>query len=239
MSDTRAFGTTARPTFRPSVVRFFDPVGAPARSRWWDTRTKRAVDVLLGGALLVAVAPLLLVLCLLVKAVDPGPALFGHLRPGRDGRPIRVLKIRTMRTEAERILAEHFASDPAAQREWAERFKLSEDPRLIPRLGMLLRRSSLDELPQLWNVVRGDMTLVGPRPLPDYHLRALPADFVALRSSVRPGLTGLWQVTERSNGGVAALVEADRTQIIGASLGTDLLVLAATVPAVLLGRGAI
>jgi lipopolysaccharide/colanic/teichoic acid biosynthesis glycosyltransferase len=173
-----------------------------------------------------------------VKLASPGPATFVQPRIGLDGRLIRVPKIRTMRPDAEAVLAETLRADPALAREWRERQKLHRDPRLVPGVGRLLRRFSLDELPQLWSVLKGEMSLVGPRPFPRYHLDLFAERFLSLRQRVRPGITGLWQVSVRSAGGVAEQQAADSYYIRNWSLWLDLYVLGRTLIAVLRGRGA-
>ncbi len=199
---------------------------------------KRGVDVGLGGAALVAAAPAIVAAAVAIKLVSRGPAFYVQEREGLDGRRIRVRKIRTMHVDAERRLAEHLERRPELRREWEERYKLRDDPRLIPGLGTFLRRFSLDELPQLANVVDGSMSLVGPRPFPDYHLAGFTPEFRALRRRVWPGLTGLWQVTVRSGGSVAEQQAYDTYYIRNWSLWLDLYILGRTLGAVLTGRGA-
>ncbi len=199
---------------------------------------KRAVDLALGGAALLLAAPVIAAVVLAVKLSSRGPAFFAQERAGLDGRPIRVFKVRTMHADAERRLAAHLAARPELQREWNERFKLRDDPRLIPVLGPFLRRFSLDELPQLASVVRGDMSLVGPRPFPAYHLARFPEEFRRLRVRVRPGITGLWQVTVRSEGTIAEQQAYDSYYIRNWSLWLDLYLLGRTLGAVVSGRGA-
>jgi Undecaprenyl-phosphate galactose phosphotransferase WbaP len=199
---------------------------------------KRAVDVGLGALCLLVAAPAIALLCFAVKLASRGPALFAQERTGLDGRRIRVLKIRTMRADAERRLAEYLAARPELRREWDERMKLHDDPRLIPWLGAFLRRFSLDELPQLWNVVRGTMSLVGPRPFPDYHLARFPPEFLRLRQRVRPGITGLWQVMVRSDGTLDEQRAYDSYYIRNWSLWLDAYLLARTLGVVVGGRGA-
>ena len=204
------------------------------QSRW----VKRSLDVALGTMLLVMTLPVMLIAMLAVKLFSPGPALFWQIREGRGGRLIHVPKIRTMVPGADRRMEELFLTDPALRGEWESGFKLHRDPRIIPRIGRLLRRSSIDELPQLWNVLSGDMSLVGPRPFPDYHLDALTPQARRLRNQVRPGITGLWQVTSRGAAGVEAQQSHDIYYIRNWSLWLDLYILARTVAAVLSGRGA-
>jgi len=139
---------------------------------------------------------------------------------------------------AEEKLEKAMEDDPALREEWRERMKLRDDPRLVPGVGRFLRRWSLDELPQLWSVVRGDMSLVGPRPFPDYHLDQFSAKFRELRQRVRPGITGLWQVNVRSAGALDLQVAHDTYYIRNWSIWLDLYLLARTVGAVLRGRGA-
>jgi Undecaprenyl-phosphate galactose phosphotransferase WbaP len=199
---------------------------------------KRTLDLLLGSFALLLTAPLLLLAVIAVQLRSPGPLFFRQVREGRDGRRIRVLKIRTMIPRAEAKLEQALASDPVLRAEWRERMKLRDDPRLVPGVGKLLRRFSLDELPQLWNVLRGEMSLVGPRPFPDYHLTHFDARFRELRGRVRPGITGLWQVTVRSEGALERQRSLDSYYIRNWSVWLDLYVLARTLGAVLSGRGA-
>jgi lipopolysaccharide/colanic/teichoic acid biosynthesis glycosyltransferase len=160
---------------------------------------KRVMDYLVCVPLLIFSLPLMLFVAAAIYACSPGPALFRQERDGHLGRKFRVLKFRTMHLDADKRLETCLAENPEMAQEWARCFKLRNDPRLIGFLGKFLRSSCLDELPQLFNVLAGDMTLVGPRPFPSYHLTAFDPAFRRLRSSVMPGLTGLWQVERRDN----------------------------------------
>lgn len=199
---------------------------------------KRAVDLVLGLGGCVVALPVVLASALAIKLSSRGPAFFSQRRAGRAGRPITIWKLRTMAANAQRLLEEHLATDPAAREEWERSFKLSRDPRVSGRVGWFLRRFSLDELPQLWSVVKGDMSLVGPRPFPDYHLAKLPPAFCDLRAQVRPGITGLWQVMVRSEGGLEEQQRFDTYYIRNWSIWMDLYLLARTGAAVVGGRGA-
>ena len=194
-------------------------------------RTKRAID-LAGATLgLVLVAPLLLALALVVCVTSPGAPLFGQRRTGRGGREFTMWKLRTMVAGAERMRPLLLAQSRDA--DWLD---LADDPR-VTLLGRLLRRTSLDELPQLFNVVRGDMSLVGPRPLPVEEHARIP-DWAHRRVSLRPGITGLWQVERRASVGFQDMLRLDCEYVGRVSLRTDLNILLRTVPAVLRGKGA-
>jgi lipopolysaccharide/colanic/teichoic acid biosynthesis glycosyltransferase len=196
---------------------------------------KRAID--LAGALfgLTLLAPILLAVAVLVRRSSPGPVFFRQLRLGQGGRPFHVLKFRTMIADAELRLKDLEAKNESG----GVLFKIRDDPRVTP-LGRFLRRTSLDELPQLINVLRGEMSLVGPRPLQLRDSRLLESqdpEAFARRLSVPPGVTGPWQVSGRSNAG-ADMVELDLNYVENWSLALDLKILAQTLPAVISTRGA-
>jgi Undecaprenyl-phosphate galactose phosphotransferase WbaP len=185
--------------------------------------------------LLFLLAPLFAVVCLAIKATDSGPILFRQTRVGKDGKYFGCLKFRTMVCDADATLREHLARDDAARREWEETQKLKSDPR-ITRIGAFLRKSSLDELPQFLNVLAGDMSLVGPRPIvPSETVRY--GDYLEYYLAVRPGITGLWQVSGRSMTTYAERVSLDARYVQNWGLLRDFAILAMTVPVVLTRRG--
>ena len=199
---------------------------------------KRLID--LGGALalILATLPVMLALAILIRR-DGGPVIFRHTRIGRDGQPFACLKFRTMVMDADARLARLLAEDPAAAEEWAVRRKLPNDPR-ITAIGRRLRATSLDELPQLFNVLSGEMSLVGPRPVVrselDQHYG--PAA-IAAYGAVRPGITGLWQISGRSDTTYVERVSLDTRYVRDWSVLLDLKILLRTIPAVLGRRGAV
>ena len=199
---------------------------------------KRALDLILGTAAFVVTAPVILVSALLVWLIDGGPMFFRQSRAGLGGQRINVPKIRTMRGDADKQLEEHLNANPDLRDEWRRRYKLRKDPRLLPVIGRLLRRFSIDELPQLWAVIKGDMSLVGPRPFPDYHLEKFPPAFRELRQRVRPGITGLWQIAVRADGGTSEQEAFDTYYIRNWSIWFDLYLLGRTIIAVIGARGA-
>jgi lipopolysaccharide/colanic/teichoic acid biosynthesis glycosyltransferase len=198
----------------------------------YRTAMKRTLDVvliLLGAPFVV---PLVFVLAVLV-ALDGGKPFYRQDRVGKGGRIYRMWKLRSMEVDADERLSAYLRNNPAARAEWDHTQKLRHDPR-ITRLGRLLRRTSLDELPQLWNVLRGDMSLVGPRPMMPSQRSLYPGEaYYALR----PGVTGLWQVSARNECGFAARASYDTEYDRTLSFGTDLRILAATIRAVLRGTG--
>jgi len=199
---------------------------------------KRTLDLILGTVLALLSSPLLVLSALAVKLGSHGPVFYAQEREGSGGRTIRVWKLRTMYVDAEARLERVLASDPTLRAAWQERFKLDPDPRVVPGVGTFLRRFSLDELPQLWQVVVGTLSLVGPRPFPAYHLEHYDPIILELRRRVRPGVTGLWQVKVRSEGGLELQQSHDAYYIRNWSFWLDLYVLGRTFAAVLLGRGA-
>lgn len=203
--------------------------------RWGHRLVKRAFDIALSVCLLLTLSPLFGWLAWRVRK-DGGPAVFAHERIGRGGRTFRCLKFRTMVPDAQARLQELLDRDPAALSEWERERKLKNDPR-ITAVGRLLRKTSLDELPQLWNVLRGDMSLVGPRPVIRDELKEY-GDQLDYYLESRPGITGLWQISGRSDTTYLTRVNLDAWYVRNWSLWYDLVILIRTVRVVLKGEGA-
>src|SRR6266850_2662983 len=199
----------------------------------WPLFIKRLIDVVGGAALLVGLAPLLAIAALLIKIDSPGPILFRQERIGLNKRRFQLLKFRTMVVGADQqqhgMEQLNEANGPV--------FKIKDDPR-ITRLGKFLRRYSIDELPQLFNVLNGDMSLVGPRPLPVRDVERINVQWHKRRFSVKPGITCLWQVNGRSDVSFEHWVQLDLEYIDKWCLGLDIKILIKTVPVVLRGSGA-
>jgi Undecaprenyl-phosphate galactose phosphotransferase WbaP len=198
---------------------------------------KRTMDVVCVLATAPVWGPLYGLIAGAVWFEDRQSPFFYQERVGKKGRVFRMRKFRTMVPDAEAVLNERLAEDPALRLEWETTFKLRDDPRLT-RIGAFLRRTSLDEIPQLINVLRGEMSLVGPRPLPAYHQAELPARVQQLRTNVRPGMTGLWQVSGRSDVGNEGLVRWDAYYVRNWSIWLDIVILVRTVRVVFRGSGA-
>ncbi|CAK7055933.1 MAG: hypothetical protein DELT_01222 [Desulfovibrio sp.] len=197
---------------------------------------KRGIDLLFtftGGLFLF---PAMLALAIAVRIDSPGAAIFSRQRIGRNGKHFNVYKFRTMAVNGDAILKRHLEENPEARHEWAETQKLKDDPR-VTRMGKFLRKTSLDELPQLLNVLKGEMSVVGPRPIVDSEVEKYGDDY-ALYTRVRPGITGLWQVSGRNDVSYEERVRFDHYYVCNWSVWLDILIIARTVPEVLHCSGA-
>ena len=195
----------------------------------------RAFNIVASLSILVFAAPLMLAIALLIWLQDGGNVLFGHTRIGYNGQRFKCLKFRSMVMDADVRLKRLLDSSPEAREEWARDHKLRQDPRITP-LGAFLRKASLDELPQLINVLRGDMNLVGPRPIVDGEIERYGRYFQHY-CSVRPGITGLWQISGRNDVSYRRRVAMDVIYARVKSPIMDLYILIGTIPAVLFRKG--
>ena len=195
----------------------------------------RLADIVVALLALIALAPLMLVTALAILISQPGPVLFSQWRVGRHGQPFRCYKFRTMATNAQELLRDLLENDPVARAEWAADQKLRHDPRITP-IGRFLRKSSIDELPQLFNVVKGEMSIVGPRPIVLDEIRRYGRYFDHY-CRVRPGITGLWQVSGRNDTTYRRRVACDVAYVKSRSFLGNIQIIAATVPSVLQRSG--
>lgn len=196
---------------------------------------KRSFDIIGALAGIALLSPLLLMLAALVKLSNRGAVLYGHPRIGRNGAVFRCWKFRTMVENGDEVLAAHFARNPHDRDEWNATRKLQNDPR-VTRVGAVLRKLSLDELPQIINILRGEMSFVGPRPVVKDELE-LYGNAAAYYLRSRPGLTGLWQVSGRNDVSYGTRIAFDRHYVENWSFAADLKILIRTIPAVISSRG--
>ncbi|HTM77946.1 MAG TPA: sugar transferase [Devosia sp.] len=197
--------------------------------------SKRVFDVIAASAMLVFALPAIFFIAVIMFSTDRGPILFGHERIGHNGKRFRCLKFRSMVTDSQQALARHLELFPQARAEWEATQKLRDDPRITP-IGRFLRVTSLDELPQLLNVIRGDMSLVGPRPIVQDEVARYAAEIEAY-AATRPGITGLWQVSGRSDVDYDQRVRLDSQYVRDWTFAGDLIILAKTVKVVVARTG--
>lgn len=228
-----AVGSNGQLHFTPGVVTM---VRDNRMTRLLSRMAKAGMDSVVASLLLILLSPLFLILFWKVRA-DGGPALYRQERIGANGRPFRCMKFRSMVTNADQVLQNLLVTDPVARAEWESKRKLSNDPR-VTRIGTFLRTTSLDELPQLINVIRGEMSLVGPRPIVAAEAHHYGYNF-AYYCDTKPGITGLWQVSGRSSTSYEERVKLDVWYVQNWSLWHDGAILLKTIPAVLLRKGAI
>lgn len=199
--------------------------------------TKRVFDFLFSAITLIAALPFFLFIPIFIYIVSPGPVFFRHNRIGFHGKTFPCLKFRTMVLDADRVLETHFADNPNARMEFQKHRKLREDPRVIPLVGSFLRKTSFDELPQFLNVLRGEMSVVGPRPITLDELHDF-GEFSGRYKSARPGITGLWQVSGRSDLSFSQRIELDCNYVANCAFLTDLLLITKTIGVLVNRRGA-
>ena len=198
---------------------------------------KTAFDYILTLVGAVFISPLLVYIAYRIKKEDPGPVFFAHTRIGKDGKPFPCYKFRSMVVNSQEMLQKYLVKNPAAREEWERDFKLKDDPRVTP-IGKFLRSTSLDELPQIFNVLRGEMSLVGPRPVIQEELDKYYGETAKLYCTVKPGITGLWQVSGRSDIRYDERVALDATYIKYRSMWGDIVILWKTIGVVLMKKGA-
>jgi exopolysaccharide production protein ExoY len=196
---------------------------------------KRSFDITAACAGLVLLIPLLFLIAMAVKLADRGPIFYRHWRIGRNGAPFPCLKFRTMVPNSDAVLRRHLATNRRAASEWQAGCKLKDDPRITP-LGLVLRKTSLDELPQLFNILKGEMSVVGPRPIVSEEI-AKYGDAIEHYVAARPGLTGLWQISGRNDVDYGTRVALDRRYVEEWSFGRDLRIILKTSVVVLSSRG--
>lgn len=196
---------------------------------------KRSFDVSSALLALLVLSPIFLMIVVLVKLSDKGPAFYGHRRIGHNGRTFHCLKFRTMVVNGDEVLKQYLTSDPHAAEEWRQTRKLKNDPR-VTAVGSVLRKLSLDELPQLINIIRGEMSVVGPRPVVDEELNYYESA-ARYYLSTRPGLTGLWQISGRNDVSYKERVDYDTQYVQNWSMMRDISIIMKTVPAVCMSRG--
>lgn len=209
----------------------------PAKASLPGGRWKRIFDIVVSMIAIVFFAPFFAVVAATILVADGRPLFFVQRRIGRNGAPFWCFKFRTMRRGAEALLASHLLADPAAAAEWARHGKLKQDPRVLPFVGAILRKSSLDELPQFLNVLRGEMSLVGPRPICEEE-RSFYGSYFTYYTEMVPGITGLWQVSGRSNMSFEERVQLDVQYCRNRSMLLDCRILLRTLAVVLLLHGA-
>ncbi len=214
------------------------PLHSPLNYKIKHIPIKRGFDILFSSLCLLLGAPVYLIIALLIFVTSPGKVIYSHERVGRGGKPFRCYKFRSMYPNADQRLKEILASNPALKEEWEKNYKLKKDPRVTP-IGSFLRKTSLDELPQFWNVLKGDLSVVGPRPVVKEEIEKYMCVKAYKILSIRPGLTGPWQVSGRSDiNCYQTRIQLDEYYVDNHSLLWDLKLIAKTIPAMMLSKGA-
>ena len=198
---------------------------------------KRLFDIYFSIFAICITLPVTIPIAIIIKLIDGGNIIYGHERIGKDGKKFKVLKFRSMYMDADKKLEEILKNNPEAKEEWEKTFKLKNDPRITP-IGKFLRKSSLDELPQFINVLKGDMSVVGPRPVVEEELKKYYKDKTKIYKSVKPGVTGYWQVEGRSDTDYDERIKMDEYYINNQNLLLDLEIIFKTIKVVFTGKGA-
>jgi exopolysaccharide production protein ExoY len=228
--------SSARAVPRPAVSGGYSfGATAPTEAGPVGGNTKRAFDIAGAIAAIILLLPLFCLIAIIIKAADGGPIFFLHSRIGRSGSRFHCFKFRTMVVNADDLLQQHLATDIQASKEWAETRKLKKDPR-ITSLGVVLRKTSIDELPQLFNILKGEMSFVGPRPIVSAEVEKYGEDIACYFLS-RPGLTGQWQTSGRNNVSYHARVELDRWYVENWTFWKDIVIILKTLYVVVTARG--
>lgn len=209
---------------------------SPARA-YLSPIIKRAFDIAFSLIALISLSPLYLVLVVLVKITSKGPIFYAHPRVGKNFTSFYCYKFRTMFADSEARLQTILQNDPIKKQEWLDTQKLKKDPRITP-IGKYLRQFSLDELPQLWNVLKGELSIVGPRPLVEEEIMRHVKDDASILLSIKPGLTCLWQISGRSDLSYTKRIALDLYYIHNRTFFLDLYIIAKTLPAMITSRGA-
>lgn len=198
---------------------------------------KRVLDIIFSLSVLIILSPLYLLIALIIRLTSRGKAIFYQTRIGRGGKHFRCYKFRTMYQNSESLLEEILNSDPLKRKEWEATQKLKNDPRVTP-FGVFLRKSSLDELPQFWNVLKGDLSVVGPRPVVPEELTKHFGPKADKIFSIRPGITGLWQISGRSDTSYSKRIALDEYYVENRSFLNDIKIIILTLPSIILKKGA-
>lgn len=198
---------------------------------------KRTFDIVFSSLVLIIASPMLLLIAVAIRFFSKGKVVYAHERIGRGGKSFRCLKFRTMYADADQRLIDILANNPEMRKEWEQNHKLKNDPRVTP-IGKFLRKTSLDEFPQFFNVLRGDLSVVGPRPVVRSEIQKHIGAKASTILSVRPGITGLWQVSGRSDTSYTTRIQLDEKYIQEQSFLLDLKLICKTVPCMLWSKGA-
>jgi len=200
-------------------------------------KVKRIFDIVFSIFAIIITLPLFIIIALLIKLTDGGNIIYVHERIGKGGKKFKVLKFRSMYMNADKKLEEILKNNPKAKEEWEKTFKLKNDPRITP-IGKFLRKTSLDELPQFINVLKGDMSIVGPRPVVEEELKKYYKDKAELYKSIKPGITGYWQVEGRSDTDYNERIKMDEYYIKNRSFLMDLKIIIKTIKIMITGKSA-